>query len=106
MASKDLSNREMIKIVLEFKDEIKQVTADYKTAMATLDTAVKAVNDSKVKPWVIYKTQITIGVTLALFLLFIWGSAMVMSTSNLCIVSVGQKENSISIKSCSEVKQP
>lgn len=99
-----MTTDEIVKLVLKLSRENKKLLGDYTSAMSTMDTAVKKVEESEKKWWVVYKTPGTIGITLVFIFLFVVSLIAVMKSSDMCIVNVSQKDNTFSIQSCKSIK--
>lgn len=95
-----MTEREVVDLVKEWKDELKGLVGDYNKMLSQLDTAVSIVESSKKKWWVVHKNLITFVVALFAILVFIIGIGMTMSYTNLCVVNVSGDARTANITSC------
>ncbi len=99
-----VTDQDLLKRMDKFHDEVVDFADKFAQSTKTLDDALKLAAESKKKWWVTHKALITTVVLLAALVLSTLCLASVMKATNMCLVTVGQAEPALTIRSCADVR--
>ena len=96
----EVDAKELLDKLGAYHAEIVALARETTASVATLETTIRIVRDSKPNPWIVHKNLITFVVSVATLLLFIVGVAITMSHTNLCVVNVAGADKTANLTSC------